>query len=148
MIRNYVKQYEAWVDLDPEDIDLTPGTRKPSEKVLDQLFDDIKYGYLQGVKDYISLDYDVNAKNKQGRTPLIEGISHKAYSGNILELLIEKGADVNAKNNDGNTAMDVAVLDDIKNMLAVEMNKESSKEEKTNVEEVNRVKNNKSFIGI
>ena len=44
---------------------------------------------------------DVNAKDKEGNTPLYL----KRNSKHIVKLLIENGADVNAKNNEGNTPL-------------------------------------------
>ena len=47
--------------------------------------------------------FDVNAKNNDGDTALMED----SINGRLeaVKYLISKGADVNAKNNDGNTAL-------------------------------------------
>jgi ankyrin repeat protein len=52
-------------------------------------------GNAEGVKHYIDAGTDVNAMNKHGWTPLHEAVTggHK----DIADLLITKGADVNAK---------------------------------------------------
>ncbi|MFB8787332.1 MAG: ankyrin repeat domain-containing protein [Potamolinea sp.] len=47
---------------------------------------------------------DVNAKNKNGETPL-----HLARSQEMVQLLIAKGADVNAKNKNGETPLRLAL---------------------------------------
>ena len=49
----------------------------------------------------------MNAKNEEGYTPL----SYAAYKGHkeVAELLISKGADVNAQMDDGRTSLDKAI---------------------------------------
>jgi len=49
---------------------------------------------------------DINGKDNMGTTPLQISLMRKALVlAHLPELLIDKGADVNAKNNDGNTAL-------------------------------------------
>ena len=67
-------------------------------------------GGIEAVKEFLAAGVDVNAKagdDDTGDTPL-----HKAAFNNhkeIAELLIAKGADVNAKNNFGRTPLDNAI---------------------------------------
>ena len=67
------------------------------------LFKAATEGNIKGIKQLIADGADVNAKNRDGTTPLqtaaIRG--HKEF----LELLIANGADVNAKNEDGMTPL-------------------------------------------
>ena len=65
-------------------------------------------GNLEAAKFLIEKGANVNAKNAQGSTPLMDVSS---YSGNLetAKLLIEKGADVNAKDAQGSTALMKAV---------------------------------------
>ena len=65
-----------------------------------------KDGNIQALKQHLAAGTDVNAKNDDGVTPLIQA----AYRGHkeIAELLIKKGANVNAKDHNGETPLDVA----------------------------------------
>ena len=59
------------------------------------MYDAVEAGNIEAVKQHLAAGTDVNAKDKDGWTPL-----HPAsYEGHveIVELLIGKGADVNAK---------------------------------------------------
>jgi len=58
---------------------------------------------LTGVKELLSEGANVNAKNKDGQTALMEAVS--CDNAEISKLLLEKGADINAKNNKGFTAL-------------------------------------------
>ncbi|MDB4808151.1 ankyrin repeat domain-containing protein [Verrucomicrobia bacterium] len=67
------------------------------------LIDAVYAGNVEAVKQHLDAGTDVNAKVKNGSTPL-----HFAagYGRNeIVELLIAAGADVNAKNNRGGTPL-------------------------------------------
>jgi len=48
---------------------------------------------------------DVNVKDNDGMTPLIQGAG--AHSKSFVKLLLDHGADVNARNSNGNSALDV-----------------------------------------
>jgi ankyrin repeat protein len=69
-------------------------------------------GNIEAVKQHLAAGTDVNAKNKNGWTPLHFAAfeDHKE----IAELLIAKGADVNAKNRDDWTPLHFAALEDHK----------------------------------
>jgi ankyrin repeat protein len=64
-------------------------------------------GNLKAVKKHLDAGTDVNAKDKYGRTPLDEA-ARKGHE-EIVELLIAKGADVNAKSS--NDALLLTPLD-------------------------------------
>jgi len=92
---------------------------------------------LDVVKCLVDLGADVNAKNNDGETPLHSAVKnlyvdygncdpndpsgefHDANraNGDVLKYLIDEGADVHAKNNEGKTAFDVADTDEKKNFL-------------------------------
>ena len=63
---------------------------------------------------------DDNAKNKNGETPLmiaVRRLSSTPAELTEVTLLIEAGADVNAKNNDGYTTLKWAFDPEIKKLL-------------------------------
>ncbi len=70
----------------------------------------VRYGNSGPTLDVINLliekGLDVNARDKDGCTPLITA----AYVGHVavVKLLVEKGADINAKTKEGKTALSVA----------------------------------------
>ena len=73
------------------------------------LFDSVKAGNIEAVKQHLASGADVNVKPVDGSTPL-----HNATLGDhkeIVELLIANGADVNAKNDFG-TPLDWAIVKD------------------------------------
>ena len=63
-------------------------------------------GNIEAVKWHLAAAMDVDARDRQDKTPL----QHAAYWGHkeIVELLIAKGADLNAKDDDGKTLLDRA----------------------------------------
>ncbi len=63
-------------------------------------------GNIEAVKQHLSAGSDVDARDRQDKTPL----QHAVFWGNkeIVELLIAEGADVNAKDNAGTTTLDWA----------------------------------------
>jgi hypothetical protein len=63
-------------------------------------------GNIKAVKQHLAAGVDVNAKNKNGYTPL-HGAAQQGHK-EIVELLIAKGADVNAKIDRGGTPLDFA----------------------------------------
>ena len=66
---------------------------------------------FEGVESFLSSGVDVNTSNDEGRTLLMEAIggsfnsSTNGYDTNIINLLISKSANVNAKDNDGESAI-------------------------------------------
>ena len=80
------------------------------------LFKAATEGNIKGIKQLIADGADVNAKNRDGTTPLqtaaIRG--HKEF----LQLLIANGADVNAKNEDGMTPLHCAAIGTSLNYLS------------------------------
>ena len=63
-------------------------------------------GSIEEVKQHLAAGAEVNAKDKDGGTPL----SYAAFEGHkeIAELLIDNGADVNARDAGGGTPLDWA----------------------------------------
>ena len=64
-------------------------------------------GDIEAVKEFLASGTDVNVKDEDGDTPLLEasGGGHKE----VVELLIAAGADVNAKNEVGRRPLDGAI---------------------------------------
>ncbi len=72
----------------------------------------VEKGNIEAVKEYLDAGGDVDAKGDVslggGATPLLWA----AWGGHkeIVELLISKGADVNAKDDGGDTPLDLTIL--------------------------------------
>ena len=82
-----------------------PTTKAPNISIHEAF----KAGNIEAVKQHLAAGTDVNAKGPNaGLTPL----HRAAYYGlkEIVELLLDKGADVNAKDDGGDTPLDVAML--------------------------------------
>ena len=67
-------------------------TKKRQKKKDKYLFDAIKIGNIDKVKNALKNGANVNAKNDAGHTPLIHAINFGEYD--VIELLLENGADV------------------------------------------------------
>lgn len=69
-------------------------------------------------RSLIAKGANVNAKNKDGETPLMAAVGpfHMNYI-NVIELLLDKGADPKIKNNEGKTAADMTNDAEIKKLL-------------------------------
>src|SRR3990167_6520189 len=80
----------------------------PSECLNNFLFQSIRRGKYDEAKSWICLGADVNARDKEGNTPLIQA----AWEGHLIitKLLLNNGADIDATNNYGQTALMIAVL--------------------------------------
>lgn len=64
---------------------------------------------LQGVKDLLASGVDVNIRQEQsGATPLTVACSMQGTE-EIVKFLISKGAEINLKNKDGDTALGVLI---------------------------------------
>lgn len=66
-------------------------------------------GDLVSMRALLEANADVNARNKQGVTPLI--MAAQCNDIDMMSLLIRSGADVNARTNDGIDAMLEAIVD-------------------------------------
>jgi N-acyl-D-amino-acid deacylase len=53
---------------------------------------------------------NVNARDNQGRTPLMAACTSDLYSAEVVRFLLQRGADVNARTPAGDTAMSLALL--------------------------------------
>ena len=77
-----------------------------------------KNGEIQAVADFIELGADVNTKDEFGFAPLIAAVAQKCNSDDkkchknkvaVIQFLLEKGADINARTNNKNTALVYAI---------------------------------------
>ena len=72
----------------------------------DDLCNAIKNNDIQKTRELISRGAAINAKNSNGRTPLMEA-AVRGYT-ETAKFLIGVGADINAKSNKGETALSLA----------------------------------------
>jgi ankyrin repeat protein len=71
------------------------------------IFDAVEFGGLDRVRTLLREDPDcVNVRDDDRRTPLHCANKDTQHGEEIIELLIEHGADINAKNNEGRTPVD------------------------------------------
>ena len=90
----------------------TPAEAKPVEPVAEAaqpeppIYDAVRVGNIEAVKQHLAAGTDVNVKNEDGWTPVHDAAfgSHKE----IVQLLIAKGANVNIRNSGGETPLDWA----------------------------------------
>jgi len=80
------------------------------------IFKAAKDGTVQDIADFIAKDADVNARGKDGVTPLHVAACHNA-NAEVLKYLTSKGANVHLKNKTGQTPLDVASTETKKRIL-------------------------------
>ena len=64
----------------------------------------VKSGNFHCVKEVLQADVDINIANKDGYTSLMAAVD--VANATIVNLLLSKGAEVNAKNDDDKTAFE------------------------------------------
>ena len=74
-----------------------------TEKLLSAFDKDIKSSRADYIRLLISEGADVNAKGKNGMTPLLYASQHEIWE--VVTLLVKAGADVNARFTDGTTPL-------------------------------------------
>ena len=75
-----------------------PGTLTPHTFI-----ENARQGNLAAVKSFLAAGIDPNVRDDEGGTALIAAVT--GNQGDIVKLLLDKGADVNAKNKNGETAL-------------------------------------------
>jgi ankyrin repeat protein len=71
-----------------------------------RLLTEVKQGHLFATKDLLNKGANVNAKNKDGESPLLVAAAKDLDL--IVQVLLENGANVKAKDKDSNTALMLA----------------------------------------
>jgi len=81
------------------------GLGEPSEKDLG-LINSARIGDIGAVKKYLANGANINARNELGETSLHAAAFNKRI--NIIQLLLDNGAEINSEDNNGYTPMDMA----------------------------------------
>lgn len=90
------KENEIWDYLKPRTRDFNAGLA---------LIRAARVGNMEQVKYYLSQGVDINTKDNEGNTALIESTDNLE----VLKYLVKKGADLNAQTNEGRTVLSYAV---------------------------------------
>ena len=69
-------------------------------------------GYSETWEQLLAIGADVNAKDRNGKTPLM-----LTHDSEIAKMLIEHGADINAKDNQGKTVLDMVKTNEIRDFV-------------------------------
>ena len=83
------------------------------KNILHELF--LEYIYMNNiyfVQKFIDNNIDINNKDIDGNTPLINCVFNGYVHINIIKLIIKNGADINAQNNDGISSLMISSLED------------------------------------
>ena len=98
------------------------GQRKVVEYLLQfaSIFDAVRYGGLDKVRTLLDKNPEsVNARDDEGRTPLHCPYSDTRHGEEMIELLLEYGADINAKDNSGCTPTEQMLQNGRQDLAAV-----------------------------
>jgi ankyrin repeat protein len=77
-------------------------------KDTDKLFEEVKKGNLQYVKDYVNDGGDINVKCENDEEWTIAHVAALYYNLDLIKYYIEHGGDINARTDIGRTIRDVA----------------------------------------
>jgi ankyrin repeat protein len=67
-----------------------------------------KTGKIEGMQALLAANASYSARNRVGQTPLLAAASHANGSADKIKMLLDKGADKNAKDNSNRSALDLA----------------------------------------
>lgn len=122
IVRGWIDQGAKW----PAGVKLTISTVVAAKEDLavaapqsvhNQIFDQIRNGDRRGIAKAINNSHTLEARDEEGNTPLIQAAFYLGASD--LAQMIDRGADVNATNNAGETALLKAVWDLDKTRLLI-----------------------------
>ena len=109
-IADLLRKHGGKIKKEPEAAEPVAETVKPEPPTAEapdiSIHSAAEVGNIEAVKQHLAAGTEVNAK-ASGWTPLAVA-AHRGHK-EVAELLITKGADVNAKDNNGGTPLDVAI---------------------------------------
>ena len=84
-------------------------TGKELKAVKESILGAVSYGNIEAVKQHLAAGADVDATVEEDRTTPLHGAALNGHK-EVAELLIAKGANVNAKDGFGRTPLDWAII--------------------------------------
>lgn len=88
---------------------VTPGTKQPGEELAVLVFDLVRNGELEAVREYLAAGYDPNASNVRGDT-LLTVAAYNGQGGAVGVLLEDPSTRVDLRNRMGFTALTAAAM--------------------------------------
>lgn len=107
------------------------GTKTQNEEIVKAAY----AGYLDEVKRlYYNNNVDIDSRDERGKTALMEACNEDNFSPEIVQFLIENGANLNLQDENGDTALSIAVQNHRGNELVAKLLQAGADDKLTNHE--------------